>query len=169
MDDVVTTKDAQIFSGSWEASPSNHLDRPSGVARRSCVSLLELLTLCTLPKSMVETWRMSFATSYTPKAGTKPFAKRVLDRLIHALKASKVMGKAMKDAFDKASSAAEEFVEKHPVYTAAIITIIAIGVLVLITPWIIELLGFGELGPIEGKQLAYIINESSQHLALVVC
>lgn len=85
-------------------------------------------------------------------------AKRVLDHLISALKASKVMGKAMKEAYDKASRAAREFAEKHPVYTAAIITIIAIGVLVLVAPWIVEALGFGELGPIEGKQFAYIVN-----------
>ena len=78
-------------------------------------------------------------------------AKGVLDHLIYALKTSKVMGKAMKKAFDKASSAATDFAQKHPVYTAAIITIIAIGVLVVITPWVVEALGFGELGPIEGK------------------
>lgn len=78
-------------------------------------------------------------------------AKGVLDHLIYALKTSKVMGNAMKKAFDKASSAAREFAQKHPVYTAAIITVIAIGVLVLITPWVVEALGFGELGPIEGK------------------
>ena len=61
------------------------------------------------------------------------------------------MGNAMKKAFDKASSAAKEFAQKHPVYTAAIITIIAIGMLVVITPWVVEALGFGELGPIEGQ------------------
>ena len=82
------------------------------------------------------------------------FAKRVLNHLISALKKPQIMGEVMKDAFDNASSTAKEFVRKHPIYAAAIITIIAIGILVLLTPWIVEVLGFGELGPVEGKQFA---------------
>ena len=57
----------------------------------------------------------------------------------------------MKKAFDKASSEATKFAQQHAVYIPAIITIIAIGVLVLVTSWIVEALGFGELGPMEGK------------------
>ncbi|KAK1716237.1 hypothetical protein BDP67DRAFT_611129 [Colletotrichum lupini] len=37
-----------------------------------------------------------------------------------------------------------EFAKEHPVF----VTIIAIGVMVIVAPWVIEALGFGELGPI---------------------
>ena len=56
------------------------------------------------------------------------------------------MAQAMKDAFEKATSAAVGFARDHPVYC----TIIALGILVILAPWVIEALGFGELGPIEG-------------------
>jgi hypothetical protein len=60
---------------------------------------------------------------------------------------------ALKEASDKAYAAAAEFVHEHPVLTAALVTIVAIGILVLLAPWAVEALGFGELGPVEGKYL----------------
>jgi hypothetical protein len=80
-------------------------------------------------------------------------AQRILDGIVAALDAGKAMGGAMKEAFDKAYEVASKFVEEHPVLTAAIVTIIAIGVLVVLLPWVVEALGFGELGIVEGKQV----------------
>ena len=59
----------------------------------------------------------------------------------------------MKEAFDKASAAAAEFVHEHPVFVAAVATIVAIGILVILVPWAVEALGFGATGPIEGEFL----------------
>jgi hypothetical protein len=56
------------------------------------------------------------------------------------------MGEAMKDAVQKSTAAATEFAKEHPVFC----TVVALGILVLLAPWAIEALGFGELGPIEG-------------------
>ena len=53
----------------------------------------------------------------------------------------------MKDALDRAYGAAAEFAHDHPVF----LTLLALGVLVALAPYVIELLGFGELGPIEGE------------------
>ena len=78
-------------------------------------------------------------------------AKRVLDLLVDALKTGKAMAGAMKEAYDKAAAIASDFVHKHPVLTAVIATVIAIGILAILTPWAVEALGFGELGPIEGE------------------
>lgn len=64
------------------------------------------------------------------------------------------MGAAMKEAFDKATNAAKDFVGEHPVFAAAIVTVVAIGILVLLVPWVVEALGLGELGPVEGEQLS---------------
>ncbi|CZT52182.1 uncharacterized protein RSE6_13452 [Rhynchosporium secalis] len=82
---------------------------------------------------------------------TTRLAQHLLDGLVRALNSGKVMGSTMRDAFDKASTVAEEFAEKHPVLVAVMVTLVAIGILVLVMPWAVEALGFGELGPIEGS------------------
>ena len=45
----------------------------------------------------------------------------------------------------------EEFAGEHPVLTGVFCAVVALGVLYLLWPVIIEALGFGELGPIEGE------------------
>ncbi|KAI4944825.1 hypothetical protein J4E91_008513 [Alternaria rosae] len=77
-------------------------------------------------------------------------AKRVLERLTTALQAShEKLGPTVHTAYTKACEAAqaiEGFVIEHPVMC----TVIALGVLAIIAPWVLEALGFTELGPIEG-------------------
>ncbi|KIW95157.1 uncharacterized protein Z519_03741 [Cladophialophora bantiana CBS 173.52] len=65
------------------------------------------------------------------------------------------MAGAIKKAYDKAYDIASEFTRDHPVLAAAILTLVAIGILVYLAPWVIEALGFGELGPIEGSFAAF--------------
>ena len=73
-------------------------------------------------------------------------AAAVLNGLETIVRAGAPVAGAMTDAVDKATTAAIEFAKEHPVFC----TIVALGVLVLLAPWVIEALGFGELGPIEG-------------------
>lgn len=73
--------------------------------------------------------------------------KAILAKLEHAIAIGVQMSSAMRDAMEKSIVAAKDFAEKHPAYA----TLIAIGVLVVLSPWVIEALGFGELGPIEGR------------------
>jgi len=76
-------------------------------------------------------------------------AAAVLTGLENALKAETPMGQAMKDAYEKAKQIVADvfdFVKAHPVFCA----VVALGILVILAPWAIEVLGFGELGPIEG-------------------
>ena len=59
------------------------------------------------------------------------------------------MGQGMRDAYDKAEGVVEEvwkFAKDHPGFVA----VVAVGILVILAPWAVEVLGFGELGPIEG-------------------
>ena len=59
------------------------------------------------------------------------------------------MGQAMRDAYEKVVRVVEEvwqFTKDHPVFVA----VVALGILVVLAPWAISALGFGELGPIEG-------------------
>lgn len=73
------------------------------------------------------------------------------------LRAGKPMNAAMQEAYNKACEdleATEGFVHDHPDATAVFCTVIALGVLVILAPYLVEWLGFcagfGELGPVEG-------------------
>ncbi|EXJ91861.1 hypothetical protein A1O3_00411 [Capronia epimyces CBS 606.96] len=57
------------------------------------------------------------------------------------------IGGALKEAFDKAVVAAVGFARDHPAYC----TLIALGILAVLFPYMLELLGFAELGPVEGS------------------
>jgi ElaB/YqjD/DUF883 family membrane-anchored ribosome-binding protein len=77
-------------------------------------------------------------------------AQYVLEKLAAALQAShEHLGTTIRSAYERAWEAAqsvEGFVIKHPVMC----TVIALGVLAVIAPWVLEALGFGELGPVAG-------------------
>jgi hypothetical protein len=77
-------------------------------------------------------------------------AKWILEKLTQALQYEHDhLGPVVRDAYHKAWEVAkgiEGFVIEHPVMCM----IIALGVLVIIAPWVLPELGFGELGPVEG-------------------
>lgn len=81
---------------------------------------------------------------------TENLGVAILNALESAIKAGTAMSQVMKDAFDKATEAAIGFARDHPVYC----TIIALGILVLLVPWVIEAIGFAELGPVQGSYAA---------------
>jgi ElaB/YqjD/DUF883 family membrane-anchored ribosome-binding protein len=77
-------------------------------------------------------------------------AQYILEKLAAALQTThEKLGAHINDAYHRAWEAArsvEGFVIEHPVMC----TVIALGVLAIIAPWVLEALGFAELGPIEG-------------------
>ena len=80
---------------------------------------------------------------------TEKLAEAVFNKLVGAIQGSGNFGPAMTDALEKARDAADAvlgFVKEHPV----LVMILALGVLVWLAPWALEVLGFGELGPVEG-------------------
>lgn len=58
----------------------------------------------------------------------------------------------LKKAYDDAVAAAVGFAREHPVWT----TLIALGILVILLPWVIEALGFGEAGPVAGMSFDHL-------------
>ncbi len=81
-------------------------------------------------------------------------AEQIRKGIEEALMAGKEMDTVLAAAYEKACEAAtvfEHFEKDHPIATAIFVTVIAIGVLVIVAPYVIEILGFGELGPIEGQ------------------
>ena len=60
----------------------------------------------------------------------------------------------LKEIYEKAKIGAEkvaqavmDFAEEHPVYTAIIIVVIALGMIYLLAPELLDVLGFTSLGP----------------------
>jgi len=86
---------------------------------------------------------------------TESLARRILDGIVAAIDSGKVLVGAMQETYDKVRGVAEDFVKEHPILTAVIVTVIAIGILAVLVPWAVEALGFGELGPVEGSFAAW--------------
>ncbi|KAE8141422.1 hypothetical protein BDV38DRAFT_279322 [Aspergillus pseudotamarii] len=78
---------------------------------------------------------------------TASLAQAILHGLETAIKAGAQMAEAASKALARATDEAYEFSREHPIFA----TILALSVLAILTPWVIEILGFGELGPIEGS------------------
>lgn len=74
-------------------------------------------------------------------------AEWILKKLDDALRSGATLGKAVKEASGRAIEAAVGFAKEHPAYC----TLIALGILVMMAPWVLEVLGFAELGPVAGK------------------
>ena len=85
-------------------------------------------------------------------------ASKIVEGLAKFLEAEAPMNAAMRNAYDKACEEAKKmgvFAADHPVLTAVFFTVIAMGILVVLAPYVVEWLGFwvgfGEEGPIAGK------------------
>ena len=79
-------------------------------------------------------------------------AQRVLEGMESAIKAGKEMSPAFAAVYKRACQAAEMFegfVKDHPVF----VTLVVIGILVVLAPYVLEILGFGELGIVEGESI----------------
>jgi hypothetical protein len=80
---------------------------------------------------------------------TEDLAASILNALSDAIEEGRTMSVALKEMSDKVIEAADAvggFVKDHPVFC----TVIALGILVLLMPWVIEALGFAAEGPVAG-------------------
>lgn len=79
-------------------------------------------------------------------------ANHILNGITDIIKDGAKMGEAMKKAVADATDKAREFAKEHPYYTVLIGAgiIVAIGVLVMLAPWVLEVLGFAARGPRAG-------------------
>jgi len=84
-------------------------------------------------------------------------AAGVLEGLKRAFELGKEMGPVMTDAYDKAVAAlnkVEEWAEENPEMAQVIITLIALGVMAVVVPWMMTYLGFAESGIVAGSWAA---------------
>lgn len=80
-------------------------------------------------------------------------AAAIVSALITTLEAGSEMSAPMREAYDKACDAAkviEGFAAEHPILTTVFCTVVAMGILAILAPYVLGALGFAELGPIEG-------------------
>lgn len=100
----------------------------------------------------------------TTEGWTEEIAKAVLAKLQQIIeKGQNDIGATLRDAINLATRVVDDVFQlatDHPIAATVFCTLVAIGVLVLIAPWVIEALGFAELGfaelgPIEGSFAAW--------------
>jgi len=89
-------------------------------------------------------------------------AAAILAALESAIKIGEQMGPALKAAYEKAVAAVnmvKEWADAHPEMTAVIITLVALGILALMMPWLMAYLGFAEEGIIEGALVTSMLRK----------
>lgn len=90
---------------------------------------------------------------------TEWLARAIYDRIVSLVQYPNnrgIVGEAFARAWDEASEQAKnikDWVQDHPLLTAAMVSVIVLGILMLTCPWVLEVLGFGELGPVAGMYL----------------
>ena len=90
-------------------------------------------------------------------------ATKILAAIEVVLKAGKGANFVLKNAYDKAIEAAkifEKFAADHPLAMEVFVTVIAIGILVVLAPYVVEWLGFAELGPVEGNVVGELLGKN---------
>ena len=86
----------------------------------------------------------------TANGWTDAFVQKILEGLTAAIKAEASVARPAADALGKATAAAAGFAKDHPAYT----TLLAVGILLVLLPWVLDALGFGVGGVIEGSWAA---------------
>lgn len=89
----------------------------------------------------------------TVESWTEALAESILHGIVQMICDAEKVASAMEDAIIKATNQAKVFAKEHPYYTALIAAgiVIAIGVLVIVAPWVLEAIGFAARGPRAGK------------------
>jgi hypothetical protein len=120
------------------------------VDQSSLLATSILTTLRTTHKSGAAL-RMHLDASIGTTNWTSTLAKYLLEKLTQVLRdGHEHFGPALRDAYERATRVAlsvEGFVVEHPVFC----TVVALGVLAVMTPWVLGLLGFVEVGIVEGS------------------
>ena len=78
------------------------------------------------------------------------FARTVFEAMQKGIETARPMSAAFRESYEKVEGVVngiEGFVKEHPILCA----LIALGILVLLAPWVIEALGFAEGGILEGE------------------
>jgi hypothetical protein len=116
----------------------------------AATTFIKILLTAPISDLQTQTLHQTLTNSIKPYTWTESLAKTILTKLEFILSDSSKFGGALKDAFERVTREAVGFARDHPAYC----TLIALGILVVIAmPWVLEVLGFAELGPVEGESV----------------
>ncbi|MCJ1321459.1 hypothetical protein MMC15_006804 [Xylographa vitiligo] len=90
-----------------------------------------------LAASILSAFEQALQKAYELGEALSPIIQNALTKVTEA-------GRKIKDF-------ADWFKDEHPVWTGVILTVVALGILYLIWPYILSALGFGEIGIVEGE------------------
>ncbi|KAL1874567.1 hypothetical protein Plec18167_005798 [Paecilomyces lecythidis] len=131
------------ISGRLAADPPLALPTAPGSPTSTASDILTIILTADTPYTLHKHLNERIST----ESWSEDVATALLHGLKNAIKTGTQMAKASFDALAQAKDAAIGFAEDHPVYA----TLIALGILAILMPWALEILGFGDLGPIEGS------------------
>ncbi|KAK3939355.1 hypothetical protein QBC46DRAFT_290637 [Diplogelasinospora grovesii] len=125
----------------------------------SAISIITILRTADAPGE-------ALTSRLNEEVGAEGWSEWLAEQVLHTLEATlgeenmEPWGQALKDAYDSTIKLAQEefktlveYVKEHPLEVAAgvLFSLVAFGVLARLMPWVLRLLGFGELGPVEGS------------------
>lgn len=96
--------------------------------------------------------REKLSADFATYSWTESLATGILSRLEDLLRSGAPLGDTLKHALEKALDEAIDFSKERPVF----MTLIALGILVEIAPYVLLWMGFAELGPVEGESFIYV-------------
>ena len=85
---------------------------------------------------------------------TEYIAQKLIETVQDIVKDGGILLGVLDASYKKAEAAmegVEGFVKDHPVWAAAIAAVIALGICYLLMPWVLEAVGFEQIGPRAGK------------------
>ena len=85
---------------------------------------------------------------------TEYIAQKIIETVQDIVKGGGFLLGVLDGAYKKAQAAmegVEGFVKDHPVWAAAVIAVLALGICYVLLPWVLEAVGFGQIGPRAGK------------------
>jgi hypothetical protein len=140
--------------------PDDELDRLTA-------KILDILLQSPAPAVNTDlTSQVTSAIGVSTNDWTSYLAERLLRALENTLKGDhSIWGEAITDAYNHAVDflneelhALWEYAQKHPYEVAAevVLTVLALGALARLVPAFVRVLGFGKLGPVEGKFVLFL-------------
>lgn len=129
-----------------DEKPENSISPPAPYRDDAVAQFLEVIRTAQEPGQELETRLKSIVST---NGWTENFAKSILNGIEKMIKSSVEMAEVMADAVKCARHTAWEFAKEHPYYAGSIVagTVVALGVLILLSPWVLEALGFAARGP----------------------
>ena len=167
----------ECLTGSGPTAPStttlpvHDLDSKHHLSKTDTDLAAEFLSILATAEKTGPSLKRRLESTVATASWTESLARAVLNGVVDLVQQGREkMGPAMAEALRRAEDEAGrafDWGKDHPKEVlAGLVVIVAVGVLVvMMAPWVVEALGFAELGPVEGK----LLTSRLSHFPLVPC